>query len=217
MTALFATDQAPLDEAGNLQAIIDSPQNLVIFALDREYRYLAFNELHRQTMKAIWNVAIRRGMNMLTEVIGREDDRIKARAAFNRALAGERFVTVEAYGDDQLSRRTYETAWAPIYSSLGAASGQVVGLTCFLSDVTDKVRSQAEHEQLRADAARQNELLARGMQENAQLVEGRNARHAHSDSPNSLIDFIRVLLKAATVTVANTNWSSLCWHARPQT
>jgi hypothetical protein len=47
-----------------------------------------FNEAHRQTIKAIWNVDIRIGMDMLAEVVGRDDDRAKAKVTFDRALAG---------------------------------------------------------------------------------------------------------------------------------
>jgi rsbT co-antagonist protein RsbR len=185
-------------QVGTLQALIDSPQHLVIFALDREYRYLAFNELHRQTMKAIWNVEIYIGQSMLTDVVGREDDRVKAKVAFDRALGGERFVTVEAYGDDKLSRRIYENAWAPIF----AAPGQVVGLTCYLSDVTAKLNSDSEREQLRTDVARQNEQLAQGMKDNAQLVD--RLRLAVSELSTPVLELWDSVLALPVVGIVDT-------------
>ena len=60
-----------------LRAVLESPSDIVIFALDREYRYLAFNQNHATTIKAIWGVDIRIGSPML-EIIGRPDDRDKA-------------------------------------------------------------------------------------------------------------------------------------------
>ena len=33
---------------------LESPEQIVIFSLDRAYRYTAFNENHRRTMKQIW-------------------------------------------------------------------------------------------------------------------------------------------------------------------
>ena len=150
-----------------LRALIDSPQNLVIFALDREYRYLAYNEAHRQVMKQIWNVDIQVGKNMLTEVVGREDDRAKAKVQFDRALSGEHFVVIDDYGDDKYSRRSYENAYGPLKDG----SGAVIGLTCFLSDVTAQRQTQEELAQFRTDLADRNAELAARAEENAVLVD----------------------------------------------
>ena len=150
-----------------LRALIDSPQNLVIFALDREYRYLAYNEAHRQVMKQIWNVDIHVGMNMLMEVVGRDDDRGKAKVQFDRALSGEHFVVIDDYGDDKYSRRSYENAYGPLKDG----SGAVIGLTCFLSDVTAQRQTQEELAQFRTDLADRNAELAARAEENAVLVD----------------------------------------------
>ncbi len=120
-----------------LRAVIESPPNIVIFALDQQYRYLAFNQNHWHTMKAIWGVEIRVGDCML-ELIGREDDRVKARENFDRALAGESFSLIEAYGDEELNRRFYEDLYSPIRD----ANGRVIGLTLYLTDITEQ-RNQA--------------------------------------------------------------------------
>lgn len=150
-----------------LRRLIDSPQNLVIFALDREYRYLAFNAAHRYVMKQIWNVDIRVGQNMLTDVVGRDDDRAKAKVQFDRALAGEQFVVVDDYGDDKLSRRSYENAYAPLKD----ASGNIIGFSCFLSDVTAQRQTQEELEQFRTQLADRNTELSARAEENAELVD----------------------------------------------
>lgn len=157
------------EQAGTdiLQALIDSPQGLVIFALDREYRYLAFNEAHRYVMKQIWNVDIHIGQNMLMDVVGRDDDRAKAKIQFDRALSGEHFVVVDDYGDDKYSRRSYENTYGPLKD----AAGHVIGLSCFLSDVTARRQTEDELAQSRADLAQRNEELAARMDENAVLVE----------------------------------------------
>ena len=44
-----------------LRNILESPKDIVIFAWDKNYCYLAFNENHRNTMKHIWNVDIQIG------------------------------------------------------------------------------------------------------------------------------------------------------------
>lgn len=110
---------------------------MVIFALDRQYRYTAFNENHRHTMKQIWGVDIANGNSML-EYIGNDKDREKAKINFDRVLSGESFTLVEAYGDAALERRWYEDIYNPITDE----QGNVIGLTLFLTDIT--IRTQME-------------------------------------------------------------------------
>jgi len=119
--------------AAVLRAILESPKNYVIFALDRGYRYITFNRNHARTMKRIWGVEIAPGRNML-EVIGRADDREKARQNFDRALRGEHFTLVEAYGSEEHERRIYENTYSPILDE----QGRVIGLTVFLVDITEE-------------------------------------------------------------------------------
>lgn len=178
-----------------LQSLIDSLSNLVIFALDREYRYLASNQAHKQTIKAIWNVDIAVGMDMLAKVVGRQDDRIKAKASFDRALAGEQFITIDEYGDDKLSRRTYENAWYPLRGD----NQEVTGLVCFLSDVT-------ERERLRSDLGKQNEQLEKGMQENAKLVD--QLRSAVSELSTPVIELWESVLALPIVGMVDNERSN---------
>jgi len=126
-----------------LRAVLESPRDIVIFALDREYRYLAFNQNHATTIKAIWGVDIRIGSPML-EIIGRPDDRDKAKRNFDRALAGENFTVREEYGDERMqcvgslrvrraSRKAGEshnaqTTPIPFYSSAKRTKLAIVGL-----------------------------------------------------------------------------------------
>ncbi len=123
--------------AAVLRAVLESPQDIVIFALDRDYRYLAFNSNHAGTMQHIWDAEIEVGDRML-DFIKREDDRLKAKANFDRALAGEAFKREESYGDEALARRWYEDAYSPILGD----DGEVVGLTVFLTDITEKRRAE---------------------------------------------------------------------------
>ncbi|MDB4989655.1 MAG: sensory box histidine kinase/response regulator [Myxococcaceae bacterium] len=127
-----------------LRAVLESPSGIVIFALDRDYRYLAFNENHARTIKLIWGEQVRVGVSML-ELIKRDDDREKARANFDRALAGESFTLHEEYGDVQLTRRYYEIVYSPIADE----DGQVIGLTVYLTDITERRTAERELEAYR--------------------------------------------------------------------
>ncbi|MEI6841983.1 MAG: PAS domain S-box protein, partial [Methanomicrobiales archaeon] len=120
-----------------LRSVIESPQSIIIFSLDQDYRYLAFNAIHQETMKAIWGVDIRPGTNML-DVIGYESDRKKAQQNFDRALAGEHFMLTEEYGDEVLGRKTWENTYSPIYDE----NHQAIGLTVYVIDVTERKRAE---------------------------------------------------------------------------
>jgi diguanylate cyclase (GGDEF)-like protein len=116
-----------------LQAVLESSPGVIVFALDQDYRYLAFNEKHRATMHAIWGKEIAVGMNML-DVIGNHPDREKAKFGFDRALSGEAFVAEDAYGDKGILRMFWQNFFAPIRDEDGSA----IGLTCFVLNITER-------------------------------------------------------------------------------
>jgi PAS domain S-box-containing protein len=141
-----------------LKGVIESPKDVVIFALDRQYRYIAFNENHRRTMQQIWGADIAIGTRM-TEYIRSSEDRNKAVANFDRALAGESFTVTEAYGDTALDRRWYEDIYNPIRDEKGA----VIGLTLFLTDITERRHMEEalreSEEKFRGVAERSSDLI----------------------------------------------------------
>lgn len=115
-----------------LHSVLESPQGVVVFALDRNYRYTTFTRSHQATMQRLWGIEIEPGMNML-EAIRDPLDREKARQNFDRCLAGEHLVRLEEYGAPP-QRTHYEDRYSPI---LGA-QGEVLGLTVFAIDITER-------------------------------------------------------------------------------
>ncbi len=120
-----------------LSSILESHPEVIVFALDTQYRYLAFNSRHREVMKQIWGKDIRVGTSIL-EMIGSHEDGRRARENSDRALAGESFVVVEDYGDEKLSRQSWLDYWSPIRAS----NGDVVGLTCFILNNTEQKEAE---------------------------------------------------------------------------
>ncbi len=113
-------------------AILESPQKIIVFALDKNYRYLDFTTSHKQTMKQIWGVDIRIGDNMLG-FIKNAKDRAKAKANFDRALKGEYFVLQEEYGDEHLRRTFYEDHYSPVYDY---EKNEIIGLSVYVVEIT---------------------------------------------------------------------------------
>ena len=121
-----------------LKSILESPEGVIIFSLDREYRYTEFTQSHKDTIKIIWGVEIQLGLCML-DIISNPADRAKAKSNFDRALQGESFVMVEDFGDSNLQRTFYEDRYGPIRDP----SGAVLGLTGFCVDVTERKRAES--------------------------------------------------------------------------
>ncbi|BBO78593.1 hypothetical protein DSCW_60100 [Desulfosarcina widdelii] len=126
-----------------LNGILESSKDVVIFALDRQYRYLAFNRIHYQTMKRIWGVDIAIGNSML-EYINNPEDRVKAKNNFDRTLSGESFVLLEEYGDESVSRRYYLDHYNPTLNE----DGEIIGINLFLIDITEQKRLEIEREKI---------------------------------------------------------------------
>ena len=135
---LEATEQAQ-QKTAFLRSIMESPKGVIIFALDRHYRYTEFTPLHQTTIRNIWGREIELGLNIL-EVISDPADREKAKANFDRTLAGEHLLIVEEYGDSAHERRSYENRYSPVFDRGGA----IVGLTVFVIDISDRKRAEAE-------------------------------------------------------------------------
>ena len=146
ITARIQAEQIIIESDRLLHSVVESNPEVIIFALDNQYRYLIFNNRHKEVMRQIWGKDIATCMNMIHEVIGNDADREKARKNFDRALQGERFSEIEEYGDEELGRFYWEDRYSPIYSE----TGTIIGLTCFVLCITDRKRAEAEKEKLEA-------------------------------------------------------------------
>lgn len=122
-----------------LNQIFDGPNNLVVFSLDNTYRYVYFNKNHFNTIKGIWGEEIKLGQSML-DVIGKEEDRSKAKENFDRALRGETFTLEEEYGDVKLNRTLYENYYAPFFNDQGV----IAGVTVLVTDKTPQLNIQKD-------------------------------------------------------------------------
>ncbi|MCP4398787.1 MAG: AAA family ATPase [bacterium] len=131
-------EQAIQESNALLSSIIESPNNIIMFALDTHYNYLSFNNAHAQEMKSIYGADIEVGRHIFTYVPN-EDDRLKAEINYKRALKGERFIEIQEYGEAD-SRFWYELIFNPIMNT----SNHVTGFTVFVTNITE--RKQAEDE-----------------------------------------------------------------------
>lgn len=119
-----------------LQSIIESTQDIV-FALDTEFHYLAFNQNHKNSMKRIYGLDIEIGRNILEYMHINGDDQ-KAQKDIQRALNGEQYTIEQIYGDERLLRTYFEASYNPIRDH----QGQVMGTAVFVRDVSEKRQAE---------------------------------------------------------------------------
>ncbi|MBK9990499.1 MAG: PAS domain S-box protein [Verrucomicrobia bacterium] len=117
-----------------LNALINSPSDIVIFSLDRNYCYTAFNEKHRQEMRTVWQVDIQIGCNLL-ESMADPQLRQLAQQSIDRALGGEVFTEIQLQPELDIY---YEFAWNPIRQK----DGIITGVTAFIRDITERKRAE---------------------------------------------------------------------------
>ena len=134
MTDKLKQSKTALDEQNaRLSSIMNSPENIMIFSLNKENRYTSFNENHRNAMRKEWQVDIQIGMSY-PECITAPELKAAALRSMDRALAGEHFIEVQY--QPGLSA-WWELNWNPIRDK-----GMVIGLSVFVQDITNRRRSQ---------------------------------------------------------------------------
>ena len=123
-----------------LLSILNAPKGIIIFALDRNYCYTAFSISHKEVMKKIWGVDIEIGMNML-DAIKFDEDRIKAKNNFDKALNGEYLNLIEEYGDENLSRQFWIDNYSPIFDG-----DEIIGVAVYVTDISQQKEYEIELE-----------------------------------------------------------------------
>jgi PAS domain S-box-containing protein len=121
-----------------LTSVLESPQNIVIFSLDRFYNYVAFNDNYRKLIDDLYGIPIRKGMNVF-DVVPKKN-RALLMVNYNRALNGESFdFTQEIVGQD-LKNYFWQNWFSPIKDN----HKHIIGLTVFSMNITKRIKAEAE-------------------------------------------------------------------------
>ena len=114
-----------------LQSVLDGFDE-VVFAVDTELRYTAFNRGHAETMRLLYGAEIALGERLIDyQTVAA--DRATAEANLQRALAGEQVIAEAPSGEDERARR-FEVSHTPLHDRDGVVTGVLVRAR----DVTDQ-------------------------------------------------------------------------------
>lgn len=120
-----------------LKAILNSPKDLFIIAIDKKYKFLGFSDAYIAFAKNVLQKEVKEGMNAF-DVLP-PDLHAQAKSNYDRALAGESFVVTNNFVFPDGRRRYFENKYSPIIDQ----NGKILGLTLFANDVS-LIKAQEE-------------------------------------------------------------------------
>lgn len=131
ITARKLAEQTLALNYSTLQGVLESSDNK-IYAVDRQYRYTAFNQIHARRMKEIFNVDIIHGISII-EIIEKysAEAAVKLRECLNRCLDGEQFMITDTFSFATNVSTVYEINYNPIYDE----KRSVVGVAVMYRDI----------------------------------------------------------------------------------
>lgn len=104
-----------------LKTILESSHDFLVFGLDREYRYLSYNNRHKAMAKEQWGADIKIGTKIL-DIIDNYEERENLKGFFDRVLAGEQFSSLEEYQGEHENVVVGKNHWAPIKRAMAKLS-----------------------------------------------------------------------------------------------
>jgi PAS domain S-box-containing protein len=126
----------------NLEGVLESTEES-IYAVDTQFRYLAFNQNHRRIMKLIYGKEIEIGGNLKTYLKGSPDESWFPKE-IKQALLGKNFVK-----DYRVSYQNYKNRYIRVtFNPIRDKKRMVRGAALFVVDVTEKKQIEEQARQL---------------------------------------------------------------------
>ena len=134
-----------------LSSIKESPENVAILSLDKNYRILSFSKSYKRLFKEYYSGIVEEGKSKLD--FHKDPLELKElRSYYDRAFKGEEFVIVERHENAQGEVKFLENR----YNAISDSNDKVIGLTVFITDVTEN--KLAEKKLQKVNAELENEI-----------------------------------------------------------
>ena len=140
-------------ERNFLASIVEST-DIMVMAADLDYNILAINKANADEFERVYGIRPKVGDNMLALLADQPEHQAQVRAGWGRGLAGEEATFIEDFGDPDRVRPYYEIS----FRTLRDERGERMGCYQFVTDVTERLRAQAELT-LAQEALRQSQKM----------------------------------------------------------
>lgn len=137
----------------NLKAIIENNE-ATIFSIDREYRYITFNERLKRSLKEIYDVDIHPG-DMVFDLGEHFNDEEKKfwLEIYSRAFSGEPVKFERRFNVNEIEV-FMDFSIYPIWEQ-----DKVIGLSCYVMDITKEKNNEIYKDKLSSDVMQRNKNL----------------------------------------------------------
>jgi PAS domain S-box-containing protein len=159
----------------NLMGVMESTQES-IYAIDRQFHYVAFNKNHARMAKLIYGATLKIGGSSIDYLKGTNEEAWLV-AELKRALKGENFVSEQRINRSRYQDKYIETTYNPIFG----AKNEVTGVAVFVRDVTQRRKSEEKLKVLNDDLAAQNRKLAKQEEDLKSTLEELSERNFELD------------------------------------
>ncbi len=140
-------------ERNMLSSILESSEVMVL-ACSLDYTIVAINKANVDEFERIYGVRPAAGDNMLALLADQPGHQAEVRAAWERGVAEEELTFIDDFGDPSRGRPHHEVSFRALRNDLG----ERVGTYQFVTDVTDRLREQAQLAEAQ-EALRQSQKL----------------------------------------------------------
>ncbi|QOG12934.1 PAS domain S-box protein [Arcobacter sp. FWKO B] len=144
--ALHRSEELYKNSSNLLHSVMESSAEVTIFALDKEYKYLTFNELHKQFYKKKYGIDVALGKSFI-ELVPDKEFAKGAQNSWDRALSGESFSIVSEEGLVVNGVEIIEY-WNNYVSPIFNDTKEITGLTCFSINITKRKEIERKLESL---------------------------------------------------------------------
>jgi len=131
---------AELAERESLIQSISRNTDVLIAAIDQDFRFIFLNEAYRRGWEEMWQQQIHIGTNLLEVTDPWPREQWKGKELWNRALRGESFRATVDFGASEHKKRLFDIYFNPIYD----AQGRQVGAAQILRDITEQAEIQRQ-------------------------------------------------------------------------
>jgi len=110
----------------------------MIAAVDGAFHFLFVNPAYQREFRRLWGRDIGLGTSMVEVLAPWPDDQKKAKALWQRALAGEHFSITETFGPPEAEPQVYDLHFNPIHDD----RGRPIGAAHIIRNVTERAQAQ---------------------------------------------------------------------------